>query len=110
MNRAMKLLVLGVCAVAMARYVPVYYHTWEFNRFVSEQVPRIRREAPLKQAILSKAEEHNIPITDQDITMTTSDSVLRVNVEYQVPVNFYIFTRAFKFSAVGSGFMMRSSS
>jgi hypothetical protein len=42
--------------------------------------------------------------------MTTSDSVLRVNVEYQVPVNFYIFTRAFKFSAVGSGFMMRSSS
>ena len=42
--------------------------------------------------------------------MTTSDSVLRVNVEYQVPVNFYLFQRAFKFSAVGSGLLMRTSS
>ena len=109
MNRAVKLTVLGIMVLVMTRYAPVYYHSMEFNRYVQEQVPRIRQKAPLKEAILSKAEEHHIPITVEDITMTTSDSVLRVNVEYQVTVNFYIFTRAFKSTAMGSGFLKRSS-
>jgi type III secretion system FlhB-like substrate exporter len=108
MTRAVKLMVYVILVVAVARYVPVYYHTMMFNQYVHDQVPRIRMQAPLKEAILSKAEEHNIPITAQDISMTTSDSVLRVNVEYQVPINFYLFTRAFKSTAVGSGFLMRS--
>jgi hypothetical protein len=110
MNRALKLTVLLVLVLVLAQYVPVYYHTMEFNRYVSEQTMRIRMQAPLKQAILIKAEEHNLPVTAQDISMTTSDSVLRVNVEYQVPVNFYIYQRAFKFSAVGSGLLMRTRS
>jgi len=110
MSRAVKLTVLLVLVFVMARYVPVYYHTMEFNRYVQEQTPRIRMQAPLKEAILSKAEEHNLPVTAQDINMTTSDSVLRVSVEYQVPVNFYVFQRAFKFSAVGSGLLLRTSS
>jgi len=63
----------------------------------------------LKEAILSKAEEHNLPVTAQDINMTTEDSVLRVNVEYQVPVNFYLFQRSVKFSAVGSGILRNRS-
>jgi|SRR5688572_9414777 len=108
MTRALKLMVYVILVVAVARYLPVYYHTMMFNQYVQDQVPRIRMQAPLKEAILSKAEEHNIPITAQDISMTTSDSVLRVNVEYQVPINFYLFTRAFKSTAVGSGFLMRS--
>jgi len=110
MNRAVKLTILLVLVFILSRYAPVYYHTMEFNRYVQEQTPRIRMQAPLKQAILSKAEEHNLPVTAQDISMTTNDSVLRVNVEYQVPVNFYIFHRAFKFSAVGSGLLIRTTS
>jgi hypothetical protein len=110
MNRALKLTLFLVFVLVVGRYVPVYYHTMEFNRYVQEQTPRIRMQAPLRQAILSKAEEHNLPVTAQDISMTTRDSVLRVNVEYQVPVNFYIFQRAFKFSAVGSGLTMRTRS
>jgi len=110
MNRAVKLTLLMVLVFILARYAPIYYHTMEFNRYVQEQTPRIRMQAPLKEAILSKAEEHHIPITAQDISMTTSDSVLRVNVEYQVPVNFYIYHGAFKSSAVGSGLLMRTRS
>ena len=110
MNRAGKLTILVVLVFILTRYAPAYYHTMEFNRYVSEQTPRIRMKAPLKDAILSKAEEHHLPVTAQDISMTTRDSVLRVNVEYQVPMNFYIFQRAFKSSAVGSGLLMRPSS
>jgi hypothetical protein len=108
MNRALKLTIFLVLVLIVTRYVPVYYHTWEFNRYVSEQTPRIRMQAPLKEAILSKAEQHHLPVTAQDINMTTRDSVLRVSVDYQVPVNFYVFERAFKSSAVGSGLLMRT--
>jgi len=109
MSRALKLTFFLVLVFVIARYVPVYYHTMEFNRYVEEQTPRIRMQAPLKEAILSKAEEHNLPVTAEDINMTTEDSVLRVNVEYQVPVNFYLFQRSVKFSAVGSGLLRNRS-
>lgn len=108
LNRALKLIFCAAFVMVTVRYVPVYYHTMEFNRYVQEQVPRIRMQAPIKEAILIAAERHNLPITEEDIAMTTSDSVLRVSVDYKVPVNFYVFQRDFSFNAMGSGFLMRN--
>ena len=110
MRRGMKLASWCLFALALSRYVPVYYHTMEFNRFVQEQVKEIRSKAPIQEAILSKAEEHNLSVTAQDISMTTSDSVLRVNVDYRVLVNFYIFQQNLKFHAAGSGLLLRTTS
>jgi hypothetical protein len=106
MTRALK---LSFCLLALLslRYVPVYYHTMQFNHFVEDNVRRIRAEGPLAEAILSKAEEHNLAVTPEDISMTTADSVLRVNVVYHVPVNFYVFQQNLKFSAAGSGLLLR---
>ena len=109
MSKILKLAFLGAVAVALFRYVPVYYHTMEFNRYVQEQVPRIRKPAPLKEAILTMAEEHNLNVTAQNIEMTESDSVLRVSVQYQVPVDFYVFHQYLKFNAAGSGLLMTTS-
>ena len=91
----------------MLRYVPVYYHTIQFNQYVRDQVPRIRMQGPLKEAILSKAEEHNLNVTAEDIMMTTTNSVLSVAVEYHVPVNFYVFRQDLKFRAGGSGLLLK---
>jgi uncharacterized membrane protein len=109
LSRALKLAFFAVLLVALFRYVPVYYHTMEFNRYVQEQVPRIRSQAPLKEAILSKAGEHMLNVTAQNISMTTNDSVLRVSVEYHVPVDFYVFHQDLKFNAAGSGLLTRSN-
>jgi hypothetical protein len=106
---AVKFLILGCLSLVIVQYVPVYYHTMEFNRYVEEQVSRIRSTGPLQEAILSKAEEHRLPVTAENISMSTHDSVLRVNVEYQVPVNFYVFHQDLKFQAKGSGLMARSN-
>jgi hypothetical protein len=105
---ALKLTLCGILSLAVARYVPVYYHTMEFNRYVSDQVKRIRSTVPLREAILDKAEEHKIPITSQDITMSTADSVLRVQVDYHMPVNFYVFRQDLRFQAAGSGLLQRN--
>jgi hypothetical protein len=107
MTRALKLSFCLLSLMVLRGYVPVYYHTTLFNQFVQDQVPRIRMQVPLQEAILSKAEEHNLNVSAEDISMTTSDSVLRVAVQYQVPVNFFVFKQHLKFNAAGSGFLMR---
>ena len=106
---AIKLIVLGCISLVLIQVVPVYYHTMEFNRYVQQQVSRIRSTGPIQEAILSKAEEHNLPVTAQNISMSLSDSVLRVDVVYKVPVNFYVFHQDLKFSARGSGLLMRTN-
>jgi len=106
---AIKFAVFGGIALMLVQLVPVYYHTMEFNRYVQEQVSRIRSARPLQEAILTKAEEHNLPVTAENISMSTSDSVLRVNVEYRVPVNFYVFHQDLKFQARGSGLLTTRS-
>jgi len=107
--RAIKIMVLGGIALMIATYVPVYYHTMEFNRYVQQEASRIRSLTPLQEAILSKAEEHKLPITAENISMSTDDSVLRVNVEYEVPVSFLVFHQDLKFQAKGSGLLPRSN-
>jgi hypothetical protein len=107
MTRVLKLTLLGAMALALVRYIPVYYHTMEFNRYVQQQVSRIRSIPPLREAILEKAERHKLPVTAQNITMSTADSVLRVQVDYHVPVNFFVFEQDLKFSAAGSGLLLR---
>jgi hypothetical protein len=64
-------------------------------------------QGPIKQAILTKAEEHNLNVTAQDIIMTTRNSVLSVAVEYHVPVNFYVFRQDLTFRAGGSGLLLK---
>jgi hypothetical protein len=63
----------------------------------------------LREAILIKAEEHNLDVTEENISMTTNDSVLRVNVVYHVPVDFFVFRQDLKFSAAGSGLLLRGN-
>ena len=63
MNRALKLSSFCLFSLMVLRYVPVYYHTTLFNQFVQDQVPRIRLQEPLQEAILSKAEEHNLTVS-----------------------------------------------
>jgi hypothetical protein len=109
MSGGLKLVIFAMIALVTAQYVPVYYHTMEFNRYVEQQVSRIRSTAPLQEAILSKAEEHKLPVTAQNIIMSAENSVLRVNVEYNVPVNFYVFHQDLKFHAMGSGLLMRTN-
>ena len=105
--RVLKLTLSAAIVLGFFCYVPVYYHTTEFNRFVREQVQRIRSSVPLKEAILSNASEHQLPVTAQNINITSVDSVLRVKVDYQVPVNFFLFRRDVTFHAVGSGLLIR---
>jgi hypothetical protein len=44
-------------------------------------------------------------VKESDITFTTTDNVLRVSVDYQVPLNMLIFNHEVKFHAIASGLL-----
>jgi len=101
--QVLKLAILGVLSFVVIRFAPVWYRTSEFNSYVQQQASGIHSKGALKQVILKKAEKNNIPVTERNINFTTNDSVLQVNVEYQVPLDLYFYQKELSFHAAGSG-------
>lgn len=99
----LKLAALGLLAFVLIRFVPLWYRTSNFNTYVQQQTSGIHSKGVLKQAILQKAEKNRIPVTERDISFTTNDSVLQVNVEYKVPLDLYFYQEHLSFHASGTG-------
>jgi hypothetical protein len=106
--QALKFVVLGALLFVLIRYAPVYYHTSEFSNYVEQQVAHSRAKGALKDAILRNAAQNSLPVTSQNINITTRDSVLRVEIEYQVPLDLFFFQKLLTFRAAGSGFAMNN--
>lgn len=96
-----KVVLLGLLLFVLVRYAGVYHRTAEFNRYVQEEVSLIRSKGPLKEVLLMKAEQNQLPITDRNINFTTSGSELRVSVEYQVPLDLILFQKDLTFHSTG---------
>src|SRR5438309_6729837 len=103
MMRALRLAVALVGLLATIEYAPVYYSSMEFNDFVKEEALHTRKKAILTDALLSKARTYSLPVTANDIMITTNGSVFQVAVDYKVPVNLWLYNPELKFHANGSG-------
>ena len=90
--QVMKLAILGVLAFVVIRFAPVWYRASEFNSYVQQQTSGIHSKGVLTQVILQKAEKSNLPVKARDINFTTDDSVMQVNIEYQVPLDLYFLS------------------
>src|SRR3954468_23575041 len=101
--QVMKLAILGVLAFVVIRFAPVWYRASDFNRYVQQQTSGIHSKVALKQVILQKAEKNNLQVTARDINFTTDDSVMQVNIEYQVPLDLYFYQKDLSFHASGTG-------
>jgi len=103
--RALKLTFTLAGLLVLIRYVPVYYHTSEFNDFVMQEAQRTRQRDQLKGALLNRAKDYSLPVTEADINITTSDGVIRVAVDYTVPLDLLVYRPELKFHATGAGLM-----
>ena len=103
--RALKLTFALAGLLALLRYVPVYYHTSEFNDFVKQETQRTRLKGQLKSALLNKAKEYSLPVQEDDIDITITGAVLRVAVDYRVPIDLLVYSPKLKFRAIGAGFL-----
>ncbi len=96
-----------VLLIAIMKYVPVYYNSSEYNDFVKHETARARSERQLIDKLVSEAREYSLPITTSDISVDESDDILRVTIDYTVPVNLLVVNPHLKFRATGSGLLPR---
>jgi hypothetical protein len=93
--------------LALVQYMAVYYNSVQFNDFVQRQARQAPVKNELKWTLVNKAKEYSLPVTEADINITTSGSVMRVHVDYKVPLNLLVFGPELNFRAIGAGFMRR---
>ena len=100
--RGLKITFVLTVLVALARYVPVYYHSSEFKEYVRQETRHAQAKGQLMHALVTKAGDYRLPVHEEDINISTRDSVFRVAVDYRVPVNLYLFQHELEFRAVAS--------
>ena len=91
--------------LALMQYLFVYYNSSQFNNFVQRQAEYAPLKSQLQQALLSKAKEYSLPVTESDIDISANGAMLRVAVDYTVPFNLVVYRPGLKFHATGLGFV-----
>jgi len=103
MKKVLKVFVIAVAFFLLARYFSVVYYANDFNDFVKLEVQRSRLAPQLQRALLTKAELDFLPVKSDDIRIKEGDGLIRVSVDYKVPLNLLVFTHELGFHASGAG-------
>jgi hypothetical protein len=101
--RAFKVSVALAGFLALLRFGNIYYGSWEFDDFVRQQTKRIHSKSQFKQALLDEAKAYSLPISESDIVLNRNSSVMRVTVDYTVPVNLIVYQPKLQFHVISAG-------
>jgi hypothetical protein len=105
--RVLKVLALAVAFFLLARYFPVVYYAVQFNDFVKQETQRSRIRPQLQKALLDQAQVFFLPVRPDDIRIAEDGDLIRVNVDYEVPIDLFVFTHELRFHAQGAGLAPR---
>lgn len=89
-------LVLAALLLFGAVLIPLYYHNYKFQGFVSEAAQRVenqtRSDQLLREWIVDKAASLDLPVKAGDVLIKRSAEGLRIDVRYVVRVDFPGYT------------------
>ena len=100
--RYVKVLLVVMALVALAKYFPVIYYTSQFKEVVEVETQKAKAIQPLKETIANQAQLLFIPVRLEDINVQENGPDVRVNVDYEYPVNLFVYTHRLTFHASGS--------
>ena len=103
--QTVKTTIVLVSLLGLIRYIPIYYSFSEYSEFVKHETKRAVSKSQLKQSLLNEARQYSIPVTESDISIRETDNILRVTVDYKVPLKMLIFDHDLKFHTIASAFM-----
>ena len=86
---------------ASVQFLPIYYHSAQFNEYVKDQVQRNHTQS-LKNSLLRKAVEYSFEMREDNINISKYGEVIRVDVDYKVPVDLIVYTHDMRFHSIGS--------
>jgi hypothetical protein len=88
------LILLGLAIFVAWKMIPVKVRAAELRQTVVDEAKSAgtHNDDRIKAAILAKAREDNLPVTEQDITIVRANSEITVRVTYTIPVVFPGYT------------------
>jgi hypothetical protein len=104
--RFLKALFFAVILIVVARYLPVYYYSSQFNDFASKAIERTRTVTKLRQSLYDEAELLMIPLRAEDVEIQKNGPTFHLTVNYQVPVDLFFYTDHVKFHVAGAGMVL----
>ena len=106
--RSLKGLLFTVSLFLFFRYFTAVYYAMEFNEFVEQKTQRSSQVTlQLQRELLDEAQLYFLPIKPDDIHINENDGLIRVKIDYKVPVNLFVFTHQLSFHAAGAGLAAR---
>ena len=87
------LVVLGLIGVIGFEAIPVRYRMAQLEDFMVESAERARfnNERQLKKAILNRADELDLPLTEKALSVSISGGRIKIDAEYIVTLDFLFY-------------------
>ncbi|MEA2336787.1 MAG: hypothetical protein QOE82_794 [Thermoanaerobaculia bacterium] len=88
------LILLGLAIFVAWKMIPVKVKTAELRQTVVNEAHSAGTHSDdrIRGAILAKARENNLPVTEQDVTIVRGNGEITVTCEYTVPIAFPGYT------------------
>jgi hypothetical protein len=84
-------LVLALLALFGVALIPLYYHNYQLQRFVSATTHRVENQTKsddlLREWVVDKAAELELPVKAGDVHISRSAGALRIDVRYAVRID-----------------------
>jgi len=106
--RLLKVAIAFIVTVISVQTIPALYHSNEFDDFLKQEVKRPRTKwttAQISQAILNKAGQYSVPVRAEDIDISTIGQVVRVEVNYRIPIDLLVYSPEMRFRSIGGGLL-----
>ena len=84
------------------KIIPVYVDNYQLQDYIQGQTPywlaqRASAEG-IQKAILVEAEHLDLPVTAEEVTVESNQNIVRVKIDYNVPVDLKIYTLQLHFT------------
>ena len=96
------LLVLGALVYVAIKIIPVYVNTYEVQDYIRQlaikaSVGRVSAEA-VQDQVVAHAVEKDLPVTRDDVKVTINGGKIRIEMDYNVPVDLKFYTLSLHFT------------
>ena len=92
------ILTLGFFVAAIyssAKILPVYINNYELQDYIQTQSPYwLTERAPadvIKRTVLAKAQDLDLPVEEDDVTVEANQYKVRISIDYIVPVDLKVY-------------------
>jgi hypothetical protein len=106
-KQLLMLLLLIVALFAGSQVIPAYFHAFQFNDFIRQEVKFAvaakRTTEQIRTRIVDKSKEYKINVGPRDIHITRRGPSFTVELDYVIPIDLRVWRKDWAFHVSESG-------